>query len=157
MLIGTCAVCTPEKAFQTTETRFRVLLADDHPAMRERVKAILEPEFEVVGAVETGQALVRAAGELNPDVLVVDISMPILNGIDAVREILKSGSAAKVVFLTVHEDADTVPVCLEAGALGYVVKSRLASDLIPAIQFALNNHRFVSPVLPWESRFSNPT
>lgn len=141
-----------EKAYSPVETRFRVLLADDHHVMQKRVSAILEQEFEVVGVVDNGQALVRAAEELNPDVLVVDISMPILNGIEAVREIMNSGSAAKVVFLTIHEDPDVVPLCLEAGAMGFVVKSRLASDLIPAIQFALTNHRFVSPTLPWESR-----
>lgn len=145
-------MCTPEEAYCSVEIRLRVLLADDHHAMQERVKAILEPEFAVIGSVDNGQALIRAAEELNPDILVVDISMPILNGIEAVREIMKSGSTARVVFLTVHEDPDVVPLCMEAGALGFVVKSRLASDLIPAIQFALRNHQFVSPTLPWESR-----
>lgn len=142
----------PEELSRSAETRFRVLLADDHQAMQKRVKTFLEPEFEVVGTVDNGQALVRAARDLNPDVLIVDISMPIISGIDAVREIMKSGSTARVVFLTVNEDPDVVPLCLEAGAQGFVVKSRLASDLIPAIQFALTNHRFVSPTLPWESR-----
>ena len=127
----------------------RVLLADDHRAMLERVKGLLDPEFEVVGAVDNGQALVDAAKELSPDLLVVDISMPVLNGIDAVRQIRKSGSSARVIFLTVHADSDMVSACLDAGALGFVVKSRLASDLIPAIQVALANHTFVSPcVLP---------
>jgi len=130
----------------------RILLADDHKAMLERVKGLLDPEFEVVGAVDNGQALLDAAKELNPDVLVVDISMPLLNGIDAVRQIRKSGSKARVIFLTVHEDPDMVPACFEAGALGFVVKSRLASDLIPAIQLALTNQTFVSPTLTWESR-----
>jgi len=134
------------------ESRLRVLLADDHKAMQERVKGLLSQEFDVVRAVDNGQALVEAAEELNPDILVVDISMPVLNGIDAVRQIVGAGSKAKVIFLTVHEDPDMVPVCLEAGALGFVIKSRLASDLVPAIQFALTNHTFVSPTLPWEDR-----
>lgn len=133
-------------------TRLRVLLADDHRAMRQRVQTMLEPEFEVVDAVENGQALVDAADKLKPDVLVVDISMPVLSGIDAVRQIMKSGSHPKVVFLTVHEDPDFVPLCLDTGAKGFVVKSRLASDLLLAIQFSLNGHTFISPTVPWENR-----
>jgi DNA-binding NarL/FixJ family response regulator len=135
---------------RTMLTGLRILLADDHKAMLERVKGLLDPEFDVVGTVDNGQALVDAARELDPNILVVDISMPVLNGIDAVRQIKESGSTAKVIFLTVHEDPDLVPVCFEVGALGFVIKSRLASDLIPAIQFALTNHTFVSPTLPWE-------
>jgi len=134
------------------ETTPRVLMADDHKAMLERVKGLLAPMFQVVGAVGDGQALVDAAKELNPDVLVVDISMPVLNGIDAVRQIRRSGSTARVVFLTVHEDPDIVPMCLEAGASGFVIKSRLASDLVQAIQLALSNRTFVSPTLAWGSK-----
>ena len=110
----------------------------------------MNPEFEIVGAVDNGQALVDAAKELNPDVLVVDISMPLLNGIDAVRQIRESGGKGRVIFLTVHDDPDIAHVCFDAGALGFVVKSRLASDLIPAIQLALADHIFVSPTLPRE-------
>ena len=141
-----------EKSGRGGLTGLRILLADDHRAMLERVKGLLAPEFEVVGAVDNGQALVEAAKDLDPDVLVVDISMPVLNGIDAVRQIRESGSKARVVFLTVHEDPDIVPACFDAGALGFVAKSRLASDLVPAIQFALTDHTFVSPSLPWEGR-----
>ena len=78
--------------------------------------------------------------------------MPVLNGIDAVRQIRKSGGKGRVIFLTVHEDPDMVPACLDAGALGFVVKSRLASDLIPAIQLALTDHTFVSPLCRGEDR-----
>ena len=78
----------------------------------------------------------------------VDISMPVLNGIDAVRQIRESGGKGRVIFLTVHDDPDIAHVCFDAGALGFVVKSRLASDLIPAIQLALADHTFVSPTLP---------
>jgi DNA-binding NarL/FixJ family response regulator len=129
-----------------------VVLADDHKAMLERVKGLLNSHSAVVEAVDNGQALVELARDSNPDVLIVDIEMPGINGIEAVRQIRKSGSTAKVVFLTVHEDPDMVPLCFEAGALGFVVKSRLASDLIPAIQLALTNHTFVSPTLPWPDR-----
>jgi CheY-like chemotaxis protein len=96
------------------------------------------------------QAPIRSPSQLNLDVLVVDIPMPVLNGVDAVRQIRKSGSQARVVFLTEHEDPDIVPVCFEAGALGFVIKSLLASDLIPAIQSALAGQTFVSPAVPWE-------
>ncbi len=151
-MIGSDGILSDRKLGQAMLTGLRILLADDHKAMLERVKELLDPEFEVVGAVDNGQALVVAAKELNPDVLVVDISMPVLNGIDAVRQIKDLGIKARVIFLTVHEDPDMVPVCFEAGALAFVVKSRLASDLIPAIQLALTNHTFVSPTLPWEGR-----
>ncbi len=151
-MIGCDGILSQRKLGQAMLTGLRILLADDHKAMLERVKELLDPEFDVVGAVDNGQALVDAAKELNPDVLVVDISMPVLNGIDAVRQIKNLGIEARVIFLTVHEDPDMVPVCFEAGALAFVVKSRLASDLIPAIQLALTNHTFVSPTLPWEGR-----
>jgi DNA-binding NarL/FixJ family response regulator len=132
--------------------RLRILLADDHSAMQNRVKSLLEPDFEVVGTVDNGQALVAAAKELKPDVLIVDISMPVLNGIDAVRQIVSSGTKAKIIFLTVHEDPDMVPLCFDAGAKGFVVKSRVASDLIAAVRLAMSNRTFVSPTLPWEAR-----
>ena len=135
----------------TVQDRPRVLLADDHELMRKRVKAILDPEFNVVGAVENGQALVDATALLNPNVLVVDISMPVLNGIEAIRQIKKAGSIAKVVFLTVDEDSDTVAICREVGALAYVVKAHLASDLISAIRLALIDRTFVSPIVPWHN------
>lgn len=128
----------------------RLLMADDHKAMQDRVKGLLSEEYDIVGAVDNGQALIDAAKQLNPDVLVVDISMPEINGIEAVRRIKSAGSTAKVVFLTVHEDPDFVPMCFEVGALGYVVKSRLASDLIPAIRIALTDHTFVSPTVRWQ-------
>ena len=129
-----------------------IVLADDHKAMLERVKGLLKSQFADVEAVENGQALVDLTRSSNPDVVIVDIEMPGINGIEAVRQIRKSGSTAKIVFLTVHEDPDMVPLCFEAGAMAFVVKSRLASDLIPAIQLALTDHTFVSPTLPWFNR-----
>jgi DNA-binding NarL/FixJ family response regulator len=126
----------------------RVLLADGHEAMLERIKGLLDGEFEVVGAVDNGQALVDAVRQLDPDVVVVDIEMPLFNGLDAVAQIRKSGNTAKVVFLALQEDPQLVPLCLDAGALGFVVKSRLAADLVPAIRLALTNRTFVSPTLP---------
>jgi len=137
---------------QAVLSGLHIVLADDHKAMLERVKGLLNSQSAVVDAVDNGQALVDLTRESNPDVVIVDIEMPGINGIEAVRQIKKSGSTAKVVFLTVHEDPDMVPLCFEAGALGFVVKSRLASDLIPAIQLVLSNHTFVSPTLPWFSK-----
>ena len=125
--------------------RPRVLLADDHSSVTERVSALLQPNFEVVGAVTNGKELLLESARLQPDVLALDISMPELSGIEAARELRSLGSTAKIVFLTVQTRVEFVRACLAEGALGYVTKSRLAMDLIPAIQDALSGHRFISP------------
>jgi len=109
------------------------------------VESLLAPTCEVVGSVPDGQSLFVAATHLKPDVIVTDISMPILNGIEASRQLSESGCAAKIIFLTVHFDADFVQTCLATGAVGYVVKSQITNDLIPAIQEALGGRIFVSP------------
>jgi DNA-binding NarL/FixJ family response regulator len=108
---------------------------------------LLEREFDVVQTVADGQALVENAGRLDPDLLVVDISMPVLNGLEAVRQLRAAGSQAKIVFLTVHDDGDYVRAAQETGALGYVIKSRLASDLPFALREALAGRSFVSPTI----------
>jgi DNA-binding NarL/FixJ family response regulator len=125
----------------------RVLLADDHPQIRETVARLLEGECQVVGAVENGQQLIEAARNLDPDVILLDISMPVLNGLEAARRLKKSGSRAKVIFLTMHKDDELVAAAVQAGALGYVLKSRMFIDLIPAIREVLQDHTFVSPPL----------
>lgn len=125
--------------------RARILLADDHKEIREAVMHQLDPEFEVVGAVEDGNALMLAASRMKPDVCVVDISMPIMSGMEAVTLMKASGSKVKIVFLTVHEDPDFLEAVLALGALGYVVKSRVVTDLSPAIRAALAGRLFVSP------------
>ena len=127
--------------------RARVLLADDHPAVRERVAALLEPDCEVVGMVANGRDLLTEARRLQPDVVVLDISMPLLDGIEAATQLHASDSKAKVVFLTIHDRAEFVRAGLAAGALGYVIKSRLTSDLLTAIHESLAGHRFISPTL----------
>jgi len=126
--------------------RVRILLADDHTEMLTRVVHLLQDEFEVVGAVNDGEALLQAAAKLRPDVVVLDISMPIMNGLEAAHRLKEAGCEAKVVFLTVHEDPDFVHEALLKGALGYVVKPRLTSDLVPAIKEALSNRSFTSPL-----------
>ena len=120
-------------------------MADDHAALLERVVGLLAQEYEVVARVSNGNALVDAALTLRPDLVIADISMPEINGIDAVRQLKDAGSTATVIFLTIHEDPDFVPECFDAGGLAYVVKSRVASDLIPAIRMALTKHTYVSP------------
>jgi DNA-binding NarL/FixJ family response regulator len=134
---------------KTPLKRLRVLLADDHIALLERVVGFLKPEYDIVASVNDGNALVEAALSLRPDLVIADISMPGLNGIEAVRQLKSAGSTATVIFLTIHEDPDFVPECFEAGGSAYVVKSRLASDLIPAIRMVLTNHTYVSPTVPW--------
>ena len=126
-------------------TRTRILLAEDNKDVRDRVVRLLEPEFEVVGAVGDGLAVLEAERRMKPDVCVLDISMPKLSGIEAATRLRKRGSAVKVVFLTVHEDPDFVRAALATDALGYVGKSRMASDLRSAIREALAERLFVSP------------
>jgi len=126
-------------------TRPRVLLADDHKEVRDTVAGLLSPEFDVVGVVKNGRELISAEAAMRPDVCVIDISMPEICGIEAARMLKASGSKAQIVFLTVHEDPDFVRAALELGALGYVVKSRMASDLCAAIRIALTGESYISP------------
>jgi len=125
--------------------QMRILLADDHPYFSEFVEGLLGPSFEVVEKVRDGRALIDAALRLKPDIIVTDISMPVLNGIDAVDELRKSGCISRIVFLTVHSDSDFVRTCLATGAYGYVVKERVTVDLPLAIHEALAGHIFISP------------
>jgi len=126
-------------------SKIRVLLADDHGDVLDAVARLLVPEFDMVGAVTDGYGLLSAAERLKPDVVIVDISMPILNGIEAVRRLMESGSQAQVVFLTVHESSDYVRAALATGALGYVVKPRLGVDLNVAINEVHAGRSYLSP------------
>ena len=126
-------------------SKIRILLADDNTPVLEYVREFLTANScEVVGAVNDGEAAVRAAALLMPDVVVLDLSMPVLNGIEAAKRILEANPSAKIVFLTVEKDRDTCRAALEAGACGYVLKPRLATDLISAIELAKDGRRFVS-------------
>ena len=125
--------------------RPRILVADDHLPILEGIFSLLQPHFEVIGMVEDGRTLVSEAQRLEPDVIVLDITMPILSGIEAARELDKAGSRAKLVFLTSHTDPGFVCRCFTARGLGYVAKSHLVADLIPAIHDVLSDHTFVSP------------
>jgi DNA-binding NarL/FixJ family response regulator len=127
--------------------RPRIIVADDHDAMLDIVLSLLQQEFEVVGTVNNGLDLIREAHRLQPDVIVLDITMPELNGIEAAHKIHEAGLMARLVFLTVHEQSSFVNACFDEGALGYVAKSRLRTDLIPAIRDAISGHHFISPFL----------
>jgi DNA-binding NarL/FixJ family response regulator len=129
------------------DTSVRVLLADDNPSMLQAARRILEPEFQVVGTVNAGEALLEAADALRPDVFILDISMGMLNGLEAARLLIRTGSKAKIVFLTVHQDQEFVEEAFSVGALGYVVKPRLGTDLLLAVREALMGRTFVSPDL----------
>jgi len=123
----------------------RVLLADDHAALLEKVGQLLDREFDVVGKVRDGQALLDAAERLKPDLVIVDISMPVMGGIEATHRLMEADSNARIVFLTVHEDPNFIREAFAAGASGYVVKSRIALDLIAAVNEVLAGRSFTSP------------
>jgi DNA-binding NarL/FixJ family response regulator len=125
----------------------RILLADDQQEILRTVVLVLGDEFNIVGTAENGKHAVELVTQLAPDVLVLDISMPIVNGIDAAWRLKEIGSRARVVFLTVHSDPDFVDAALSAGALGYVLKEHLAIDLAPAIRAVLQGNTFTSPSL----------
>jgi DNA-binding NarL/FixJ family response regulator len=128
--------------------RPRVLLADDHPALLEATTALLKPQFDVVGTATNGAILVSEALRLCPDVIVADITMPVLSGIDAAHRLRESALSAKVVFLTIHSEEQFMNACMAAGALGYVLKSHMRAHLIPAIRAALIGETYVSPFVP---------
>ena len=127
--------------------RPRLLLADDHALLLEGIRLLLEPEFELAGSVEDGQTLLAAAEKLKPDVILIDISMPVLNGIDAARQLRRIVPSAKLIFLTMHGDADYVTEAFRAGASGYLLKRSAASELITAIREVLKGHHYVSPLV----------
>jgi DNA-binding NarL/FixJ family response regulator len=129
-----------------TVKRIRVILADDNKEMLDTVAELLASasEFDIVGTFADGRALVDAALELKPDIAIIDISMPILNGIMAAAEIKRLGSTVDIIYLTVNEDCDFVRAAFEIGASGYVLKRRMASDLKLAIHACLAGRRFIS-------------
>ena|SRR5271154_1413761 len=131
-------------------SRLRILVADDHPGVRALVRDILEPTFEVIGTADNGECLVEMALRLHPEVIVTDICMPIMSGIEAADQLKKSGSCAKIVFLTAYADPDFVRACMEAGASGYLLKPRMQTDLLTAIREALAGRIFLSSTGDYE-------
>jgi len=124
--------------------RARILLADNHQKMRDFLTQMLEPEFEIVGAVADGRSFLEAAQKLKPDLCLLDISMPIVDGIKAAAQLKESGSKTKILVLTVQDDEDFVRASFSNGASGYVIKSRIAADLIVALKEVLEGRPFLS-------------
>ncbi|MBI2820284.1 MAG: response regulator transcription factor [Acidobacteria bacterium] len=121
-----------------------IVLADDDPALVHQIRQLLLPEFEVVGAVGDGEALLVAGRNLHPDLFLLDISMPRLNGFQAARQLKREQPEARILFLTVHEEPVAVSAALAIGVAGYVLKRSAASDLIPALRQVFEGGRFVS-------------
>ena len=128
-------------------SRIRVLVADNHSAVVKSVVRLLCKHYDVVGTVSDGRALLEAVTAIVPDVLVLDISIPIISGLEAARILKKNGFTLKIVFLTVHNDPDFVRVTREIGALGYVLKQQMSTDLLEAINKALNGECFTSSLV----------
>jgi DNA-binding NarL/FixJ family response regulator len=126
--------------------RIRLLLVDDNPALLRQVVHVLSSEFEILAMLESGDGLLRALESCEPDVIVLDVTLPGQSGIALASQIRTSGCPARIVFLTVHNDADYVRSTMAVGASGYVVKMRLSLDLEPALRAAFAGERFISPV-----------
>ena len=128
-------------------SKIRILLADDNSAILEQVTRVLEEDYEIVAAEKDGHAVVRECLRLKPDVIVLDISLGDVSGIQLARQLRDCGCYSKVIFLSVHEDYDFVNAAIGTGALAYVVKSHLSTDLLTAVKAVLANKFFVSSSL----------
>jgi Response regulator containing a CheY-like receiver domain and an HTH DNA-binding domain len=127
--------------------RPRVLLADDHRMLREAFAQLLESSCEIVGAVGDGRALLTAAEELKPDIVVVDIGMPLLNGLDATRQLKRAMPDLKIIILTINEDPDLAAEAFRAGAASYLLKNSAASELLLAVEEAMRGQSYVTPLV----------
>jgi len=127
--------------------RIKVLLADDHRIVAEGLRRLLETEFDLIGVVEDGRAMLTAARELKPDVIISDISMPELNGVEALEELKKVDPDVRLVFLTMHQNTAYARRALDAGAMGYVLKHSATEELIMAVRAASMGRTFVSPAI----------
>jgi DNA-binding NarL/FixJ family response regulator len=135
----------------TVLNRPRVLVADDHTIVAEGLRSLLEPEFELVGMVQDGRTLVSEAKKIGPEVIVLDISMPLLNGIEAARQIRKFDARVKLVFLTMHPDVAFVREAFRVGASAYLLKRAAASELVTAIRETLNGRSYLTPLITQET------
>lgn len=127
--------------------RIRLILADDHTMFAQGLESLLDEEFELLGTVGNGHDLVEAVHRLNPDVIIVDISMPGLNGFDAVRRIKENGNQSKVIFLTMHDDDTLVEEAFRCGGSGYVLKQAAGEELVEAIKQVAQGNRYVTPLV----------
>src|SRR5271163_1679175 len=122
----------------------RIVVADDLLPVLKAISELLQPYFDLVGTASDGEAALQTILKLQPDLVILDISMPVMSGIEVAEELTKRGSSAKIVFLTAHQDADILKACQTAGGLGYVLKLAMVTDLIPAINAALAGRSFAS-------------
>lgn len=127
--------------------RMRVLLADDNPTIMDYVRGMLQADYQIIGAVADGNSVCAEVERLEPDLIVLDISMGEYSGIEIARQLREQGYVGEIVFLTVHEDPDFVSAAIGAGGRGYVIKSRMNVDLGLAVKSALSHQIFVSPPL----------
>jgi DNA-binding NarL/FixJ family response regulator len=127
--------------------RSRILIADDHNLVAELCKRLLETEFDVVGVVSDGRALARAAGELRPDVVIVDVAMPVLNGLDAGRQVKEMLPAVKLIYLTMNPDVEVAAEAFRRGASGYLLKTCAATEMVLAVREVLRGKSYVSRAL----------
>ena len=136
-------------------TRTRILLADDHTMISAGFQKLLEPHYEVVGSVADGRALLKAAAELNPDVVLLDVGMPLLNGLDAARALKKTMPHVKLIFLTMNPDSDIAAEAFRAGASAYLLKNSQASELLQAVHDVVRGVSYVTPQISqaMEERF----
>jgi DNA-binding NarL/FixJ family response regulator len=128
-------------------TRPRILMADDHLMVLEAFKVLLEPDFEVVGSVTDGRTLLEEFARLHPDVVLIDIGMPLLNGLDAGRQLKAQRPSVKLIYLTMNPSPDLAGEALRLGASGYVLKSSAAQELKQAIQEALRGRSYITPLI----------
>lgn len=128
----------------------RILLADDHALVLEGFRRILEQHYELVGSTEDGRALVEAAKKLQPDIVILDVSMPLLNGIDAALQLRKVCPRSKLIFVTMHADTDYVRSAFEAGASAYVLKRSAVDELEQAIRAVMAGHSYITPLITKE-------
>jgi DNA-binding NarL/FixJ family response regulator len=129
-------------------TRTRVLIADDHNLVAELCKRLLEPEYEVIGTVGDGRALVRAALDLKPDVILIDVAMPILNGLDAGQQVKEMLPAVKLIYLTMNPDAEITAEAFRRGAAGYLLKTCAASEMVNCVREVLRGKTYMSSHIP---------
>lgn len=141
MLLG----IAPSSQMSDDAKRLSLILVDDHPGVLRQAIELLPERFEVVETLEDGMGLLPALNQFQPDLLVLDITLPFVSGVDLARKVRAAGLSTKIVFLTVHADSDYAWEAFDAGALGYVIKPRLASDLVLALDAAFAGHRFISP------------
>lgn len=130
-----------------TMDRIRLLVADDHVMFAQGLESILRDEFDLLGTAGNGEELVEATIRLDPEVILVDISMPVLNGFDAVRRIKQAGSAARVIFLTMHNDATLLAEAFRCGASGYILKQAAGEELVNAIREVAQGNSYISPLV----------